>query len=367
VGLLVECPRCHTKNSPKNKACIGKKGACGFGLAKFSGRVWWIEYEIEGRRKRERIGPHKEAAEQRLREVLSARAEGRYINRNPDTKTTFSAIANWYLSLAEVQAKDSYPRDVSSITLHLSPFFGKKFLKDITPALVERYKSQRLQEPSGRTSGTLTASATVNRELACLKTIFNKAIDNGKASKNPAAKVKLFKENNSRDRILEAGEFVRLLAASPAHLKPILMLAYHSAMRQGEVLGLTWGMVDLHERVIKLPPSMTKTEEPRTVPLVPVLVTMFKGMVQGLPHVPVFTYEGLAIGSIRKAFITACKKAGIEDFTFHDLRHTCINNWRLAGHDYFRIMAATGHKTMSVFKGYNTVQREELMKLAGEE
>jgi integrase len=50
---------------------------------------------------------------------------------------------------------------------------------------------------------------------------------------------------------------------------------------------------------------------------------------------------------------------------FHDLRHTAINNWRLQGHDYFRIMAATGHKTMSVFKRYNTVSREELKILAG--
>jgi integrase len=56
-------------------------------------------------------------------------------------------------------------------------------------------------------------------------------------------------------------------------------------------------------------------------------------------------------------------KAGIEDFTFHDLRHTFINNRRVEGHDYFRIMAATGHKTMSVFKRYNTVSREELQAL----
>ena len=49
--------------------------------------------------------------------------------------------------------------------------------------------------------------------------------------------------------------------------------------------------------------------------------------------------------------------------TFHDLRHTCINNWRLQGHDFFRIMAASGHRTMEVFKRYNTVSEEELMKL----
>jgi integrase len=60
------------------------------------------------------------------------------------------------------------------------------------------------------------------------------------------------------------------------------------------------------------------------------------------------------------------KKAGIENFTFHDLRHTAINNWRLRGHDFFRIMAASGHKTMNVFKRYNTVSKEELKALVGE-
>ena len=76
-----------------------------------------------------------------------------------------------------------------------------------------------------------------------------------------------------------------------------------------------------------------------------------------------FTYQGGNLGLIKRAFKAACKRAGIEDFTFHDLRHTAINNWRLQGHDYFRIMAATGHKTMSVFKRYNTVSKEELKAL----
>ena len=88
-------------------------------------------------------------------------------------------------------------------------------------------------------------------------------------------------------------------------------------------------------------------------------------MPRGLPGVPVFTYQGKPIKDIKRSFKTACKNAGIENFTFHDFRHTAINNWRLAGHDYFRIMAASGHKTMAVFKRYNTVSREELKALVG--
>ena len=86
----------------------------------------------------------------------------------------------------------------------------------------------------------------------------------------------------------------------------------------------------------------------------------------GLPITPVFTYKGNSMAEMTRSFTTACRRAGIEDFTFHDLRHTAINNWRLQGHDYFRIMTASGHKTMSVFKRYNTVSKEELKALVGE-
>jgi integrase len=102
------------------------------------------------------------------------------------------------------------------------------------------------------------------------------------------------------------------------------------------------------------------------VPLNQEMIELFKAMPRGLPGVKVFNYAGRSISSIKKGFITACKKAGIEDFTFHYLRHTAINNWRLQGNDYFRIMAATGHKTMSVFKRYNTVSKDELRALVGE-
>jgi integrase len=74
-----------------------------------------------------------------------------------------------------------------------------------------------------------------------------------------------------------------------------------------------------------------------------------------LPKTRVFTCAGRSVGSIKRAFETVVKRAAIKEFTFHDLRHTAINNWRLQGHDYFRIMEASGHKTMRVFKRYNTV------------
>lgn len=358
--MLVECPKCKRRNSAKAKNC-----KCGFALAKFSGKVYWIDYLVGGYRKRQRIGPNKTAAEQELRAVLSDRTAGRHIRKSPDTKTKFKELALWYMNLAEVKAKRSYDRDKLTMS-KLIPFFGERLLKDITPTLVEAFRQKRLSEPSGRTPQHLTKPATVNREIACFKTIFSKAVKDGKAERNPAQGVKLLKENNERDRILSPEEYTRLLAHCPDHLRPIVKLAYHTGMRQGEILGLTWGQVDLREGFIRLQPEDTKTKAPRLVPLNRELAEMFQVRPRGLPGVKVFTYATRSIGSIKKGFTTACKNAGIKDFTFHDLRHTAINNWRLQGNDYFRIMAATGHKTMSVFKRYNTVTKEELRALVGE-
>jgi integrase len=359
MGLLVECPECRTRNSHKAKVC-----KCGFTLAKFSGRIYWIDYLIDGYRRRERVGPNKAAAEQRLREALSARTEGRYIKKSPDARTLFKDLAAWYLGLLEVKAKRSYRRDKQLIA-NLLPHFGDKLLKDITPALVERYRQKRLSEPSGRTPEKLTAPATVNREMACFKTIFNKAVNNGKAERNPAQRLKMLKENNERGRVLSPEEYARLLAHCPEQLKPVVKLAYYTGMRQGEVLGLTWKQVDLKEGFIRLRPEHTKTNEGRLVPLNRELVEMFRAMLRGLPGVAVFSYKGRGVAEMRRSFTAACKRAGLENFCFHDMRHTAINNWRLEGHDYFRIMAATGHKTMNVFKRYNTVSKDELRALVG--
>ncbi|MDI6854531.1 MAG: tyrosine-type recombinase/integrase [Deltaproteobacteria bacterium] len=366
MGLLVECPKCHRRNSPKARTC--RSEGCGFNLSKYSGRVYWIEwYNLDGERERKRIGPNKEAAEQELRSKLSAKAEGRHIKKSPDAKTRFKALAEWYIKLPEVKAKHSYKRDEQTLK-RLQPYLGERLLKDITPATVEAYRQKRLSEPSGRSPKNLTCPATVNREIACLKTIFNKAIKDGRAEHNPCQGVRMLKENNERDRVLSLEEYARLLAHCPAHLKPVVKLAYHTGMRQGEILSLTWGEVDLRGGFIHLRPEHCKTKEGRAIPLSREMVDMLKALRQGLPlpQVQVFTYAGrCSVGSIKRAFVSAVKKAGIEDFTFHDLRHTAINNWRLQGHDYFRIMAATGHKTLSVFKRYNTVSKEELKALVG--
>lgn len=73
--------------------------------------------------------------------------------------------------------------------------------------------------------------------------------------------------------------------------------------------------------------------------------------VKGEPRVSV--KEGVPFDEFKHSYTTAVKVAGLGDFTFHDLRHCAINNMRLAGNDYFKIMPQSGHKITAVFKRYN--------------
>jgi integrase len=354
MGLLLECPSCKTRNSPKNRAC-----KCGSALNRLSGRVWWIEWYQDGQRKRERIGPNKTAAEQRLREVQSAKVEGRYIHKSPDCHTRFEELAKWYLTLDKAKAKKSYDRDKRSVG-KLCAFLGNHLLRDITPAMVEKYIHIRLAEPSYR--GHLTKPATVVRELACLNHIYTNAMRNGKAEWNPVQGVKRPPENNERDRVLTREEHNRLITECPPYIGPVIELAYYTGMRRGEIINLTWDKVDLKEGIIRLSPEDTKTNQGRDIPLCPELIEMFRAMPQGLPGVPVFTRKGKPItgSTIRVGLEIACKRAEIEGFTFHDFRHTFNTNAYRVGVPIPTIMKITGHKSLTMFKRYTTINREDL-------
>ena len=104
MALLIECPNCKNRNSLKNLIC-----KCGKKIRKESNKCYWIEYYIDGQRKRERIGHSKLAAENRFREVQTAKVEGRYIKNVKGVKLTLNELRKWYLSLSEVRNLSTYP------------------------------------------------------------------------------------------------------------------------------------------------------------------------------------------------------------------------------------------------------------------
>jgi integrase len=250
-------------------------------------------------------------------------------------------------------------KDIERACRDLEKVFGPMLVKDIKPSMVEKYQRQRLQEPTRW--GKPRSAANVNRTIAVLKRMFNLAIREELADKNPCWKVKMLAENNARDRILSVEELERLLRYLPPHAGRVVSFAYLTGMRAGEIFNLTWDKVDMVQRLIRLEAEDTKTSEPRIVFLCDQAYDILKkaGVVRSLEHNRVFTYRGKPLKKIKKAFANACRKANITNFKFHDLRHTFNTNMRKAGVDHSVIMKLTGHKTPSMFLRYNTVEVED--------
>ena len=276
---------------------------------------------------------------------------------------TLGKLCKWYLELPEVKAKTSYRRD-SHFVAHLKRLLGKRTkIKNITIGKMESYRSIRLSEPSVVHPGKTITRCTVNKEVMALKVVFNRAIRHGKLKENPIANIKKLSENNVRQRILTPDEFTALLNASDLHLKPIVQMAYFMAMRKNEIIKLSWREVDMNKGFIRLPSERTKTNSSRSIPIHPEVRDTLEKLPKDSSIERVFLRRGKPFDRIKHSFQSACKKAKIENFTFHDLRHCAINNLRKAGNDYFKIMAISGHKTTSVFQRYNLVDEEELSKV----
>jgi integrase len=356
MGILVECPQCKKRNSPKADQC-----KCGVGLKKIGGKSYWIEYyDDTGKRRRERIGPSKAAAEQRLREVLKARTEGRFIDKDPGIRLTLKHLSDWYKELQDVQAKRTYRKEFSSIKNLLRIIGASTPVNSIKPGTIDDYQTTRLAEWSPRHPGQRVRPATVNREVACLRAMFTRALRHGKVKSNPIEAVAKLPENNIRQRVMKPEEFSRLLEVCAPHLRPVVLVAFLLGMRKSEILALTWDEVDLANGFIRLP-KRTKTKVGRDIPIPPPIKKLFKEIPRGIHTNRVFLYEGKPFDDIKRAFRTACRKAGLENWTFHDLRHCATNNLRLANNnDYLKVMAITGHKTMSTFFRYNLVTEDEL-------
>lgn len=350
MGILVECPACKIRGGLKRKIC-----KCGQNVQKASSKNYWIEYYLEGKRTRERIGRSKQAAENRLREVQTAKAEGRNIRKNKNSLITLGNLRDWYLDLSEVKQRRSFSSIKKCLRICVDGI-GDIPVSQLTQNRLELFRKKRLTEISER-KGRPVKPSTVNRDVANLRAMLNKALDHSKIESNLIGRIKQLEENNVRERVLSPEEFETLYLHCPASLKGLVLIAYYLPMRQAEIMDLTWQEIDLKTGFIRLGGERTKNKTGRVIPLHPRIVDFFKSFPRPIHGGYIF---GQSIRFNRKAFNKAVEAAGINDFTFHDLRHCAINNLRLAGNDHYTIKQASGHKTDIAFQRYNLVTEEEI-------
>jgi integrase len=243
--------------------------------------------------------------------------------------------------------KKSWQRDEISLN-HLLPIFGDCILSEVTPELISRYKTGRLEERA--------KPATLNRELSLAKHAFNLALKEwGWCKENPFCKVKMEKENNTRDRVLGYDEEERLLSACKKWLGDIVKFALHTGARMGEILELDWGDVDLFRRVVVI--RQCKTGYTKTIPLTATTLDILKARVKvrHLHSSLVFpSQNGTRISNrnLERAFGNALKEAGIDNLNFHDLRHSFASRLAMAGKDLYLIQKLLGHREPRMVQRY---------------
>lgn len=312
--------------------------------------AWVVDFKDgAGRRHVIRAGDNKTVALAMLNAKLKQIALDGLSGLQSIEHKTFDEVAQEYLNHARAN-KRSWKRDEQLLN-NLKMFFGNnKQSSSFTVKEIEDYKAARLAGDV-RTERRAPNVATVNREVACLKHVFNKAIEWGYVRENPVRKVKLFKENNTRVRFLEPQERERLLPCCIEELRPVVIVALNTGLRLGELLALTWADIDLDRRLLHVRNS--KTGEGRHVPLNGEAIQALTDIIRHIDSPRVFfNRDGRPYKSVRKAFEHACQRAGVKDFHFHDLRHTFASYMVMAGVDLNTVRELMGHKTVTMTMRY---------------
>lgn len=251
----------------------------------------------------------------------------------------FCEYAELYLKDYAMVAKESGKTDESRLKRIREYFKSINDLREITPLTIQKLRAERLKEG--------VSKVTTNREIALLKKMFNIAIEESYLEENPTKRIKLYSELDTvRDRVLSEEEQPRLFSELAEHVRLFIFTALHTGMRHGELLSLKWCNVDFEKRIIKV--EKTKSKRVRFIPINSMLFDVLvklkakKGQEQC-----VFPFKG-----VRTAFEGACRRAGLDDLTFHDLRRTFGTRLLEAGVDIVTISKLYGHSNVLVTQRY---------------
>jgi len=333
------------------------------------GNVWWLRYVgVDGRiiRESSRTSEFKKADDlliQRRNEIKEGKQpeiKKRIVNH------TFKELAEEYRKWAERQRCF---RSKKYCIEQLVSDFGWIPLRQFNSMLLEQYQTERLQEgyiseavSQGKRPKKGNKPATVNRVLATLKHMFSKAVEwemVEEATLKRIGKAKFLEENNRRLRYLSKEECQELVKACNAHLRPIVIAGLNTGMRKSEILNLVWDRVDLRNGFILL--DQTKNGERREIPINATLreslAELFKGTKErprrlDVPYVFYDPSNGKAYKDVKRSFHSACKRAKIKDFRFHDLRHTFASHLVMAGVDLTTVKELLGHKQLTMTLRY---------------
>lgn len=262
------------------------------------------------------------------------------------------AAGRW---IEETSHKATHHQDVAKLKW-LHSILGELMLDEITLDVIARLKNERLKG---------VGRSTTNRYLALVRAILKRAVEEWDWL-DKAPKVKLFKEPEGRVRFITAEQVLGLLRELPLHQRDIVLLALLTGQRQANIFRLEWAQVDLLSDTPSfwINVAQSKTRTAISVPLNREALAVLNRQL-GKHPVRVFTYAGKPLANVNtRAWRKALKRAGIEDFRWHDLRHTWATWLRQAGTPTHELKQLGGWKTTAMVERYAHLAPDHLATAA---
>ena len=313
--------------------------------------IWYSDCYCQGYRVRKMVGPSKRMAEQALAVQTAEILQGRYRLNEKKKPIGFRELTDQYMEHAKT-TKLSWQRDCDFMK-RFNAFFKDRPLDHITTELVEKYKTHRRNEVLGRgkyadRDPRDVPMATINRELSCLRRIFNLAIAWGKMEKNPVKGVRFFREEMLPERVLTDEEIRVLLLCCNTVTADVVQFALNTGMRRGEILGLRWDQGDLLTGYITV--TRTKSGKQRKSPINDTV----RDLLERQPRQGMFVFHrnGKPAKSVRTDFEKSVRRAAIGHCRFHDLRHTFATRLVLRGVSLPVVKELLGHSTITTTMRY---------------
>jgi integrase len=316
---------------------------------------------------RESEGVTRTTAEEFVAKIRQDAREGR-LNLPKERKVplTLAAAVPSYLDRLRQEGGREIDRKRQRLEQCVVPFLGEQKLGQISSFDIERYKKHRLGEPVRSRKKfrpdqkpPTNQPATVNRELATLSHLLNKALEWGWIDR-PSAKIRRLKEDSGRIVYLTASQADALLEAAKAdqnrQIYPFILIGLRTGMRKSEILSIRRENIDLDARTVYVPQAKAGA---RTQPISSDLASFLREYLDSLPKGTPWLFPSVAAEhghtvDVRKAFVRSVQAAGLDPkkVVRHTLRHTAITHLVQAGVDLPTVKRISGHKTMAMVERY---------------
>lgn len=308
----------------------------------------------------------KRDADDWARNVEDEMVRGVFINRADSHRLKLSVALDRYLSEVSPTKRPSTASRELRRAKPLKEQLGDFSLTALTPDVIAKYRDSRAKAAQ--------SASSIRLELSLLSHLFTIAIREWRLGivYNPVAMVRKPTPSPGRDRRLRKNEEKQMLAACDSHSNPMLgwivRVALYTGMRQSEIQSLTIGQVDLARRTALL--KDTKNGSPRLVPLTRQAVKTLRSAIKN-PLRPKNT-ELIFFGEIgrdgqrrgyefKPAWFDAMRRAEVNGFRFHDLRHEAVSRLVEAGLGDQEVAAISGHKSMQMLRRYTHLRAEDLV------